>query len=554
MERLYFILETAACQGKNGFPRENGKTAGGECAPFPVDERSGNGYNLPNQKQAGYSMDEEKLNSIKDAFAGEKTIGEEPEEPPRGKSPGLWALWAVLLALALGVLALSLISVRYQERFYPNTRLLGLDVSRLTAAEAAARLAAGAEEAAVTLRDSSRVDICTIPLSAFVTQDDLFAECSRALLEQHRGKGPLAWLDRGDYDYAPRFLASLSEEAVRDVLEETLYGDTPRVSPKDARIVLGEDFYTLEPEEEGNLVDMGRCAGALTGELRAADSLEPGTRTATVESGRVLPAVTTDDIYIRIRLNVMNNYLSTPVSVDFGNGNVYTLSPEDIWSVSDVTLTEHSVICAPDEDLVQALTERLIEEYGVDGVYAKYLHTAETRPYVYYRVEDTGWIMDREGLSGEIYAALANGRGAELAPDYDYTWYWENRYHCGNTFVEISLDNQYLWYFLDGKLLVETPVVTGDRATRKSTHTGFFWIVAMKEDTNLVGPTWNDHVDYWMPFDIPNEIGLHDSSWRDEYGGDIYLTDGSHGCVNTPLEALDIIYHNIKEGVPVIVY
>jgi len=120
--------------------------------------------------------------------------------------------------------------------------------------------------------------------------------------------------------------------------------------------------------------------------------------------------------------------------------------------------------------------------------------------------------------------------------------------------VEISLDNQYLWYFLDGKLLVETPVVTGDRATRKSTHTGFFWIVAMKEDTNLVGPTWNDHVDYWMPFDIPNEIGLHDSSWRDEYGGDIYLTDGSHGCVNTPLEALDIIYHNIKEGVPVIVY
>jgi lipoprotein-anchoring transpeptidase ErfK/SrfK len=57
-----------------------------------------------------------------------------------------------------------------------------------------------------------------------------------------------------------------------------------------------------------------------------------------------------------------------------------------------------------------------------------------------------------------------------------------------------------------------------------------------------------------MPFDIPHEIGLHDSSWRSEYGGDIYISDGSHGCVNTPLEAIATIYANIWEGVPVIVY
>lgn len=499
-------------------------------------------------------MDEEKLNSILGAFAGEETIGGDPEPEKHRQSPGLWALWCIVLALALGVLALSLVSVRYQDRFYPNTRLLGVDVSRLTAAEAAGRLAAAAENAAVTLHDSSRVDICTIPLSVFVTEDSLLAESSRALLEQHRGKGPLAWLARGEYDYAPRFLSSLSESKVQDALEETLYGSTARISPKDARIVLGEDFYVLEPEDEGNLVDMGRCTDAMTETLRAADSLSPGTRTAKVDFGRILPEVTTDNIYIRHRLNVMNTYLSTPVTVDFGNGNLYTLTPEDIWSVSDVALTEHSVTCAPDADLVRAMTERLIDEYGVDGVYAKYLHTAETRPYVYYRVEDTGWVMDRERLSQDIYAAIAEERGADLAPDYDYTWYWEKRYRCGDTFVEISLDNQYMWYYLDGKLLVETPVVTGNVATHNNTHTGFFWIVWKKADTTLVGPTWRDHVDYWMPFDIPNEIGLHDSSWRDEYGGDIYLTDGSHGCVNTPLEAMRTIYDNIEEGVPVIVY
>lgn len=74
----------------------------------------------------------------------------------------------------------------------------------------------------------------------------------------------------------------------------------------------------------------------------------------------------------------------------------------------------------------------------------------------------------------------------------------------------------------------------------------------MTTDTYLVGPTWNDHVDYWMPFD--GQIGLHDSSWRTEYGGDIYLTDGSHGCVNTPLDAMATIYNNITVGTLVVVY
>lgn len=90
--------------------------------------------------------------------------------------------------------------------------------------------------------------------------------------------------------------------------------------------------------------------------------------------------------------------------------------------------------------------------------------------------------------------------------------------------MEISLDNQYMWYYVDGKLLVETPVVTGNIAAGDDTRRGCFRIASMTTDTYLVGPTWNDHVEYWMPFD--DQIGLHDSSWRTEYGGDIYLTDG----------------------------
>ena len=90
------------------------------------------------------------------------------------------------------------------------------------------------------------------------------------------------------------------------------------------------------------------------------------------------------------------------------------------------------------------------------------------------------------------------------------------------------------------------------RSSPATSPPGTIRIASMTTDTYLVGPTWNDHVDYWMPFD--GQIGLHDSSWRTEYGGDIYLTDGSHGCVNTPLDAMATIYNNITVGTLVVVY
>ena len=41
---------------------------------------------------------------------------------------------------------------------------------------------------------------------------------------------------------------------------------------------------------------------------------------------------------------------------------------------------------------------------------------------------------------------------------------------------------------------------------------------------------------------------------RTAFGGDIYITNGSHGCVNTPLDAMKKIYDVVSYGFPVIVY
>jgi len=48
--------------------------------------------------------------------------------------------------------------------------------------------------------------------------------------------------------------------------------------------------------------------------------------------------------------------------------------------------------------------------------------------------------------------------------------------------------------------------------------------------------------------------GLHDASWRSDFGGSIYKTDGSHGCVNLPASFAAALYDKAATGIPVIVF
>ena len=56
-----------------------------------------------------------------------------------------------------------------------------------------------------------------------------------------------------------------------------------------------------------------------------------------------------------------------------------------------------------------------------------------------------------------------------------------------------------------------------------------------------------------MPFNRCGE-GLHDATWRSEFGGEIYKTNGSHGCVNLPFHSAELMYPELYVGYPVIVY
>ena len=121
----------------------------------------------------------------------------------------------------------------------------------------------------------------------------------------------------------------------------------------------------------------------------------------------------------------------------------------------------------------------------------------------------------------------------------------------GSTYVEVNISAQRMWLYKNGKCIVDTPVVTGTRYSM-DTPKGYFDIYSRARNTVLTGPGYASPVDYWMAFS--GGCGIHDASWRSSFGGNIYTYNGSHGCINTPYNAVRTIYNNTTFGTPVIVY
>ena len=132
---------------------------------------------------------------------------------------------------------------------------------------------------------------------------------------------------------------------------------------------------------------------------------------------------------------------------------------------------------------------------------------------------------------------------------------WDNGGLTG-TYVEVSIEKQHMWVYKDGQEVVSTDVVTGLPGEDTQTYRGCFAIDAKKSPAvlgRLDTQGYESPVQYWAPFD--GGRGLHDAPWREQdFGGQIYLTAGSHGCVNIPSDQMEAVYNAVEVGTAVCVY
>ena len=120
-----------------------------------------------------------------------------------------------------------------------------------------------------------------------------------------------------------------------------------------------------------------------------------------------------------------------------------------------------------------------------------------------------------------------------------------------HSYVRVSIEKQTVELFKDNKLVLSSPIVTGTENVSESDK-GVFKIYYKSKNVYLKGTGYLSYVNYWMPYN--GGEGLHDATWRDEFGKEIYKTSGSHGCINMPLDIAEQVYNNVEVGTIVEVY
>lgn len=116
-----------------------------------------------------------------------------------------------------------------------------------------------------------------------------------------------------------------------------------------------------------------------------------------------------------------------------------------------------------------------------------------------------------------------------------------------NTYIEVKISTQKLVYYVKKKPVFTTDVTTG---LNGATKLGNFRVNKKARNTYLVTKKYKSFVKYWIGYD-GRSYGIHDASWRKKFGGKIYLTNGSHGCVNVPTSSAQKLYSLVEVGTPV---
>ena len=163
-----------------------------------------------------------------------------------------------------------------------------------------------------------------------------------------------------------------------------------------------------------------------------------------------------------------------------------------------------------------------------------------TTPGIYY--------VDRNTTISEIEDAIKSGKS--VTKDLTFKTPTATDEYVLNTFVEVDLTNQTVIYYKNGEVITQGNVVTGNVSQGHATPAGVYKLDWKAKDYVLRGQGYASPVNFWMPFN--GDIGLHDASWRSQFGGSIYKTNGSHGCVNMTYSVAKAIYDNIEEHTTII--
>ncbi|MCD8161374.1 MAG: L,D-transpeptidase/peptidoglycan binding protein [Clostridiales bacterium] len=455
----------------------------------------------------------------------------------------------LIIAIVLVILAFGyLMGARYYATHFPrNTTVNGIDVSNTTADNVKLALNNNVQSYVLTIQERDGVTETVTAADVGMTYQD-----NGEVDELLAGYNPYAWLF--DCLSTDEHTISASIQIDEDTARASLalldcFNDALITEPEDACLVIDGGDYYIQSEVYGNRLDEDKAVEVLLEALAAGET----TVDLDAEGCYIDPDITSEDAELQSQFAQLDVLLGAEITFDFEDDRIEVVNAEVIadWLVLDEDGT-YSL----DGDLVYDWVKtQLAYQYDTFGL--THTFTTSAGNTITLTGGDYGWCIARQDTTDKLIAAIENGEVTDMDPEYQYEAKYRGINDIGDTYVEISISQQTVWCYKDGELVVKTACVTGNPNKGNGTPSGSVWAIDAKKSPATLGTLdtmgYESPVTYWMPF--TGNVGLHDADgWRSSYGGTIYQTNGSHGCVNLPLSAAELIYNAVEIGTAVIVY
>jgi len=322
-----------------------------------------------------------------------------------------------------------------------------------------------------------------------------------------------------------------------------------QVKSKNARPEFKETEFVIVEEVVGTQIHKDIFYEAVS---KAIMSFEYTLNLSETECYKLPKYVSTSEEVIKA-CDKMNSYLGAEVVYDFHpHEEVVDASVIATW----ISVNNKMKVKFSDEKMKEYLAElgKKYDTWGKDRTF-----TTATGNVVTIKGGAYGWLLNEAEEYEQLKKDIKSGKKIEREPIFhsyakavehtDTDW--------GNTYAEVDLTNQRMYFIKDGEVVLKSDVVTGKPSTGCATPQGIYSLTYKTRDAVLRGerdengePEYETPVAYWMPFN--GGIGFHDATWQSSFGGSRYLTNGSHGCVNMPKDKAAKLYELIPDKCPVI--
>lgn len=400
------------------------------------------------------------------------------------KITGLAAAMAVVVAGC----AYAGMTYYYSDRFFEGTWINGIDCSGKTAYEVETALADKVQDYSIQV--SSRNQEPQMITGEQINYQYLSTGEALQLLKNQK---PYEWI-KGFYEQKSYTVAenvAYDKTLLQQQVTALNCAKTEnQTAPENAYVAFKDNQFQIVPETEGTQLNVKQAYRILD---QAVADTQASIDFGTAPDAYVSAEVTQNDPELQSALEACNNYTKASITYTFGDQTA-TLDGNTIkdWLQFD----EKGQLLMDDNTFHQHIADyvaQLAATYNTVGTEREFHTTSGRTVYVYSSVY--GWAINQAAEAAQLAQEIQSGTQTTREPIYEQTANSHGLNDLGNTYIEVDLSNQHMYYYQSGSLIFDSEFVSGNMSySDRQTHAGIFTLYSktspsvLRETKNRMEP------------------------------------------------------------------